>query len=222
MNFFLKFTFERLGSFGSRSMTGLVSGRSHGYPQDASKHADGPGGHRAPCCGLRASPQRTLAKRPQDPLKELIAKKIIEVAQTGVRDPAQISRLAIKELGSHSRWAARSLMTPTAAGAGVLALPWSTRMVLAHPTAVFARLAFHSASRGAYLGHGRVLTPVVEVTAPDGTKSLGRLSRVSHREALAAVKERFQRSHRRTLTPPPAAQPKGRRSPPGRGLRIDP
>ena len=34
-----------------------------------------------------------------DPLKELIAKKIIEVAQTGVRDPAQISRLAIKELG---------------------------------------------------------------------------------------------------------------------------
>ena len=34
-----------------------------------------------------------------DSLKELIAKKIIEVAQTGVRDPAQISRLAIKELG---------------------------------------------------------------------------------------------------------------------------
>src|ERR1700694_755656 len=28
------------------------------------------------------------------------------------------------------------------------------------------------------------------------------------------------RSHRRTLTPPPAAQPKGRRSPPGRGLQA--
>jgi hypothetical protein len=29
----------------------------------------------------------------------MIAKKIIEVGQTGIRDPAQISRLTIKELG---------------------------------------------------------------------------------------------------------------------------
>jgi hypothetical protein len=29
----------------------------------------------------------------------MIAKKIIEIAQTGVRDPAQISTLAIKEIG---------------------------------------------------------------------------------------------------------------------------
>jgi hypothetical protein len=34
-----------------------------------------------------------------DPMAEMIAKKIIEIAQTGVRDPAQISELAIKELG---------------------------------------------------------------------------------------------------------------------------
>jgi hypothetical protein len=34
-----------------------------------------------------------------DPLTELIAKKIIKIAQTGVHDPAQISALAIKELG---------------------------------------------------------------------------------------------------------------------------
>jgi hypothetical protein len=34
-----------------------------------------------------------------DPMAEMIAKKIIEIAQTGVRDPAQISALAIKELG---------------------------------------------------------------------------------------------------------------------------
>ncbi len=33
------------------------------------------------------------------PLTEVIAKKIIEIGQTGVRDPAQISLLAIKELG---------------------------------------------------------------------------------------------------------------------------
>jgi hypothetical protein len=33
-----------------------------------------------------------------DPLTETIAKKIINVAQTGIKDPAQISALAIKEL----------------------------------------------------------------------------------------------------------------------------
>ena len=34
-----------------------------------------------------------------DPITEMIAKKIIEIAQTGVRDPAEISTLAIKEIG---------------------------------------------------------------------------------------------------------------------------
>jgi hypothetical protein len=34
-----------------------------------------------------------------DPITELVAKKIIEVAQTGLRDPAKISAQAIKELG---------------------------------------------------------------------------------------------------------------------------
>jgi hypothetical protein len=34
-----------------------------------------------------------------DPLTEMIAKKIIEIGQTGVREAAQISRLAIKALG---------------------------------------------------------------------------------------------------------------------------
>jgi hypothetical protein len=33
-----------------------------------------------------------------DPLTEMIAKKIIKIAQTGVHDPAQISALAINEL----------------------------------------------------------------------------------------------------------------------------
>jgi hypothetical protein len=32
-----------------------------------------------------------------DPLTEMIAKKIIEIGQTGVKEPAQISALAIKE-----------------------------------------------------------------------------------------------------------------------------
>jgi len=29
----------------------------------------------------------------------MIAKKIIEIAQTGIKDPAEISQLAIKDLG---------------------------------------------------------------------------------------------------------------------------
>jgi hypothetical protein len=34
-----------------------------------------------------------------DPLTEMIAKKIIKIAQTGVHDSAQLSALAIKQLG---------------------------------------------------------------------------------------------------------------------------
>jgi len=34
-----------------------------------------------------------------DPLTEMIAKKIIEIGQTGVKEPTQISQLAIKDLG---------------------------------------------------------------------------------------------------------------------------
>jgi hypothetical protein len=42
---------------------------------------------------------RTLCvKDRDDPLTEMIAKKIIKIAQTGVHDPAQISALVIKEL----------------------------------------------------------------------------------------------------------------------------
>ncbi|CAN7571483.1 hypothetical protein LJR220_005218 [Bradyrhizobium sp. LjRoot220] len=33
-----------------------------------------------------------------DPLAELVARKIIEIAQTGVREPSDISALAIKEI----------------------------------------------------------------------------------------------------------------------------
>jgi hypothetical protein len=34
-----------------------------------------------------------------DPITEIIAKKIIELGQRGVREPKQLSALAIKELG---------------------------------------------------------------------------------------------------------------------------
>lgn len=43
--------------------------------------------------------RRLSLKDRDDPLTELVARKTIEVAQTGVRDPAEISKLAIKELG---------------------------------------------------------------------------------------------------------------------------
>ncbi len=35
-----------------------------------------------------------------NPVREIVAKRIIEVAQTGVRDPAKICAAAIKEIGS--------------------------------------------------------------------------------------------------------------------------
>ena len=35
-----------------------------------------------------------------DPITQLVAEKIIEIAQTGVRDPAEISKLAVGHLGS--------------------------------------------------------------------------------------------------------------------------
>jgi hypothetical protein len=34
-----------------------------------------------------------------DPIAEIIAKKIIEISATGVRDPAEISKLAVEQLG---------------------------------------------------------------------------------------------------------------------------
>ena len=35
-----------------------------------------------------------------DQITEIVAKKIIEIGQTGIRDPAQISQLAIKAIGT--------------------------------------------------------------------------------------------------------------------------
>lgn len=47
--------------------------------------------------------ERTLRalclKDRNDPLTELIAKKIIQIAESGLRDPAQISARAIEEFG---------------------------------------------------------------------------------------------------------------------------
>jgi hypothetical protein len=52
---------------------------------------------------LAAAYEQTLRdlalKDRDDPITRLIAEKIIEVGQTGVRDPDQISRLTIKKLG---------------------------------------------------------------------------------------------------------------------------
>jgi hypothetical protein len=35
-----------------------------------------------------------------DPITELVARKIIEIGQTGVRDPLQISKLAVTDLSA--------------------------------------------------------------------------------------------------------------------------
>jgi hypothetical protein len=35
-----------------------------------------------------------------DPVAEIVARKVIEIAATGVRDPAEISEIAVKQLRS--------------------------------------------------------------------------------------------------------------------------
>jgi hypothetical protein len=43
---------------------------------------------------------RTLGlKERDDPITQIIAKKVFEMAQTGIEDPSEISKLAIKQLG---------------------------------------------------------------------------------------------------------------------------
>ncbi len=42
-------------------------------------------------------------KSRSDPITEIVARKIIEIGQTGVRDPLQISSLAIRALGPAAR-----------------------------------------------------------------------------------------------------------------------
>ena len=37
-----------------------------------------------------------------DPITELVARKIVEISQTGVRDPQQLSQLAVEDLGTPS------------------------------------------------------------------------------------------------------------------------
>jgi hypothetical protein len=34
-----------------------------------------------------------------DPITEMVAKRVFEIAQTGVRDPSQISEIALREFG---------------------------------------------------------------------------------------------------------------------------
>jgi hypothetical protein len=41
-----------------------------------------------------------LSERRTDPLTEMVARKIIEVAQTGERDPNALCKRALKELGT--------------------------------------------------------------------------------------------------------------------------
>ena len=52
---------------------------------------------------IAAAYERTLRalslKDRNDPITEMIARKIIQIADSGLRDPAEVSARAIKELG---------------------------------------------------------------------------------------------------------------------------
>jgi hypothetical protein len=38
-------------------------------------------------------------KARDDPITEIVAKKVFEIVQTGIEDPSEISKLAVKQLG---------------------------------------------------------------------------------------------------------------------------
>ena len=52
-----------------------------------------------------------LADR-SDPITELVARKIIEIGQTGVRDPLEISRRAVTDLGPEPKRTASADLQP--------------------------------------------------------------------------------------------------------------
>jgi hypothetical protein len=81
--------FRAIGMLGGRAMAIYLHLQTHDMePEEVSR--------------ITAAFERALrtlgVKDRDDPLTEMIAKKIIKIAQTGMRDPAQISALAIKEL----------------------------------------------------------------------------------------------------------------------------
>ena len=39
-----------------------------------------------------------------DPITQLVARKVFEIAQTGVRDPLQLASIAVKDLGTGSSY----------------------------------------------------------------------------------------------------------------------
>jgi hypothetical protein len=94
------FTFERWGTCDSRSIDRTLF---QGGPMTIRRMLQNTPMGPEDIARLVAAYEQALSelslKDRNDPLTELVAKKIIEVAQTGVRDPAQIARLAIKELG---------------------------------------------------------------------------------------------------------------------------
>jgi hypothetical protein len=57
-------------------------------------------------CALVAAYDETLSalglKQRNDPITQLVARRIIEIAQTGVRDPLQLASIAITELSTVS------------------------------------------------------------------------------------------------------------------------
>jgi hypothetical protein len=77
---------------------GRVSG-AYDYPPDTAKHAVWSGGHRDSLSAYEQTLRELGLKDRSDPLTEIVAKKVIEIRQTGIRDPAQIFQLTIKELG---------------------------------------------------------------------------------------------------------------------------
>ena len=67
-----------------------------GYLQADTEHCFRAGGHRTSGDGLRTD---LGGAANDDPITQLVAEKIIAIGRLGIEDPAEISQLALKELG---------------------------------------------------------------------------------------------------------------------------
>ena len=78
-----------------RARVGLSNGR---LPITAELSVE-TGGGQPSRSGYEQALRTLCVKERDDPLTEMIAKKIIKIAKTGIHDPTQIAARVIKELG---------------------------------------------------------------------------------------------------------------------------
>ena len=77
--------------------------KSHDHTRTAKKYCVWARGSRAAGRGLRNEFKGAGPKDRSDPITQLVTKKIIAVGRLGFEDPAEISKVAVQELGGRDK-----------------------------------------------------------------------------------------------------------------------